>query len=119
MKRTLFRRIVGWPLFALAVFAVWHWRLPHERTSKGQVRELVLRSELPEVRRAMDNFIADKKRAPKLLQGVVDEKYLRTIPGDPMTGPRDWRISDAIFAPDVLVAAFVEGHSASKEIGPG
>jgi general secretion pathway protein G len=68
------------------------------------------------MRLAIREFTADKKRAPKSLEELVDEKYLGSIPVDPMTGKRDGRIADPIFDPDVLVAAFDDGHFASERI---
>jgi general secretion pathway protein G len=42
------------------------------------------------MRKAIDEYTADKKRPPESLQTLVDEKYLRTIPVDPLTYKSDW-----------------------------
>jgi general secretion pathway protein G len=81
--------------------------------SVARAREAVLRSDLQEIRQAIRSFTADKKRPPKALQELVDEKYLRSIPIDPVTRKRDWRLSDPIFGPDKLIAGTVKVSSAS------
>jgi general secretion pathway protein G len=50
-----------------------------------QSREVVLRHNLDGARRAIDQFYADKGRYPKALQELVDQRYLRSVPVDPMT----------------------------------
>jgi general secretion pathway protein G len=112
-KRALFRGIARWALLALVVFAGWSRILPHEGDSVERMREGVLRSDLQQMRKAIDNFTLEKKRAPKLLQELVDGKYLRSIPIDPLTRQQDWRLSwDS--TPNVPGAGVTDVHSASK-----
>src|SRR5436305_1059917 len=50
-----------------------------------------LKADLHEMRKAIDDFYADKKRFPRDLQELVPH-YLRAIPVDPITRSRDsWR----------------------------
>ena len=49
-------------------------------------REAVLRQQLFEMREAMDRYYADKNKWPATLDTLVDEKYIRAVPVDPMTG---------------------------------
>lgn len=42
------------------------------------------------MREAIDDYTADKKRPPESLQALVDERYLRFIPVDPVTYKTDW-----------------------------
>src|SRR5581483_11037378 len=51
-------------------------------------REAALRDDLFEMRKAIDNFYADKKRYPVSLDELVASKYLRTVPADPITESR-------------------------------
>ena len=58
--------------------------------SRHSARESALRADLFEMRKAIDHFYADKKRYPNDLRELVTEKYLRTIPKDPITMRSDW-----------------------------
>jgi general secretion pathway protein G len=48
-------------------------------------REAVLRQQLFEMRESMDRYYADKNKWPATLDALVDEKYIRAVPVDPMT----------------------------------
>lgn len=53
-----------------------------------QATEVVLRENLYAMRHALDLYLGDKGRYPATLQELVDGKYLREIPLDPLTGKR-------------------------------
>jgi hypothetical protein len=53
--------------------------------------EDALRHDLREMRKALDDFQADKHRPPKDLSELVPN-YLRNIPLDPITKRRDWKL---------------------------
>ena len=55
-----------------------------------KAREKVLMANLAAMRKSIDDFYADKQRYPASLQEVVDEKYLRKLPADPITGLEEW-----------------------------
>jgi general secretion pathway protein G len=56
-------------------------------------KETVLRNNLTEMRRTIDQFTADKKKAPQTLQDLVDAGYYREIPIDPITNSREtWEV---------------------------
>jgi general secretion pathway protein G len=61
----------------------------HEREN----REAALRHDLSEMRKAIADFRADKKRGPHSLEELQSEKYLRNIPKDPLTNLADWRVT--------------------------
>ena len=61
------------------------------RYAQQKAREAALRHDLFEMRKAIDDFYADKQRYPESLQAVVDGKYLRAMPKDPITGRADWQ----------------------------
>ena len=42
--------------------------------------------------KAIRDFREDKHRPPKSLNELVQAKYLRSIPRDPVTGGADWRV---------------------------
>jgi general secretion pathway protein G len=49
-------------------------------------KEAVLRENLHLVRETIDKFYGDKGRYPDSLEELVSEKYLRSLPYDPITG---------------------------------
>lgn len=51
--------------------------------------EQTLRDDLRNMRKMIDQYSADKQKAPHDLQDLVTEKYLPSIPADPMTGSAD------------------------------
>jgi len=48
-------------------------------------REVVLRQNLAQVRDAIDKFRADSGKLPTSLEDMVDKRYLRSLPVDPIT----------------------------------
>ncbi len=63
--------------------------LPQFKGTTKRAREVVLKENLYQLRRVIDQFYVDKKRYPKSLQELVDEGYLRIIPEDPITRSRE------------------------------
>ena len=58
----------------------------------GQVegsQEIILRENLRLTRLSIDKFHEDLGRFPDSLQELVDRRYLRTVPVDPITGRTD------------------------------
>jgi general secretion pathway protein G len=54
-------------------------------------RETVLKADLVEMRKAIDAYYADKQKYPATLEALVEDKYLRAIPVDPITNAADWQ----------------------------
>jgi general secretion pathway protein G len=54
-------------------------------------KEAALRSDLSDMRRAIDAYYADKQKYPAALDALVTEKYLKNIPKDPITNTVDWQ----------------------------
>ncbi|MFT4190010.1 MAG: prepilin-type N-terminal cleavage/methylation domain-containing protein [Comamonas sp.] len=52
-------------------------------------RETVLRQNLLGLRQAIDQFYRDKGRYPRQLPELVEQRYLRAVPLDPVTGRDD------------------------------
>lgn len=58
-----------------------------------RAREVVLRENLRATRDAIDKFYGDRLRYPKDLAELVQERYLRELPLDPMLDRRDaWQL---------------------------
>jgi len=61
----------------------------YQRAIQG-ARESVLKENLWQMRRAIDQYYADKGKPPQSLDDLVTAKYLRERPIDPMTEKDDW-----------------------------
>ena len=59
------------------------------RTAQTKAREAALKDNLFQMRKAIDNFYADKQRYPSSLEELVPN-YVRRIPADPITMQQDW-----------------------------
>jgi general secretion pathway protein G len=59
------------------------------RTAQTKAREAALKENLFQMRKAIDNFYADKQRYPSSLEELVPN-YVRKIPSDPITMQADW-----------------------------
>jgi general secretion pathway protein G len=55
-----------------------------------QVRESVLKQDLQEMRKAIDEYTLKNQRPPQSLNDLVDGNFLRAIPADPITLKADW-----------------------------
>lgn len=82
---TLIELIVVMAIVALLVSIA----APRYLQSIDRAREASLRSSLQVMRQAIDQFSADRGRYPDSLQELVDQRYLRQLPDDPLTGQRD------------------------------
>ena len=58
--------------------------------AQQRARESALRHDLFEMRKAIDDYYADKQKYPDSLATLKAERYLRNIPKDPMTKQPDW-----------------------------
>src|SRR5262245_713087 len=54
-------------------------------TSVKRAKEAALLDDLHQMRKAIDEYYADKQKYPATLDTLVTEKYLRNIPPDPIT----------------------------------
>lgn len=61
------------------------------RNAVRKARETALRDNLFTMRKAIDNFYADKQRYPNDLNELVPH-YVRRIPKDPITEQEDWEL---------------------------
>jgi general secretion pathway protein G len=90
--------------------------IPMYRAVVVNAKETVLKDNLREMRRIIDQYTADKKKAPASLQDLVDAGYFRQLPVDPMTNSSStWQpVNDtSIAAPDQTDSGIVDVHSGS------
>jgi general secretion pathway protein G len=74
--------------------------LPRYMQSVEKSREAVLRANLALTRQMLDKYFEDNGKYPDGLDSLVSNKYLRSIPQDPMTGSGASWIIIAPAAPD-------------------
>lgn len=65
--------------------------LPTYQRSVQHAREVVLRENLWQMRKAIDQYATDKGKLPQSLDDLVEGKYLREIPIDPITEKNEWQ----------------------------
>lgn len=82
---TLIELIVVMAIVALLVSIA----APRYVASVERAREASLQTSLATMRQAIDQFAADRGRYPQSLDELVQARYLRLVPDDPMTGRRD------------------------------
>lgn len=65
--------------------------VPTYQRSVQHAREVVLKENLFQMRRSIDQYTADKGKAPQSLEDLVEARYLRDIPKDPINlEKREW-----------------------------
>jgi len=82
-------------------------------------REAVLKQDLQEMRKAIDNFTMDKQAAPQSLDDLAPQ-YLHIIPTDPITNAKDWVpvVDSVVLTPDQQSSGITDVHSASDKESP-
>lgn len=82
-------------------------------------RETVLKQDLVEMRKAIDNYTMDKQAAPQSLEDLVPD-YLRILPEDPITHAKDWvpDVESVVLSPDQAGTGITNVHSASDKVSP-
>ncbi len=65
--------------------------LPSYQRTVQHARETVLQENLWQMRRAIDQYAADKGKFPISLSDLVTDKYLREMPIDPITEKAEWQ----------------------------
>jgi general secretion pathway protein G len=60
--------------------------LPRYQHSRRKAQESVLKEDLFQMRKLIDQYYTDKGKYPASLRALVEDNYLRSLPLDPMTG---------------------------------
>lgn len=86
-----------------------------------RAREATLKQQLLEMRDAMDRYYADKNKWPASLETLVEEKYIRAVPVDPITNSAStWQTT--IGEPDPsnpsAEAGISDVHSGADQVSP-
>ena len=80
-------------LFIVALLAA--LAVPAVSRSLTRAEETALRQNLSVLRTAIDDYRADRAEWPADLAALVDARYIRAVPEDPVTGDRNWILDDA------------------------
>lgn len=78
-----------------------------------RARDNGLRESLAVMRDAIDKFAADTGHFPDSLEDLVDKRYLRSVPEDPITERRDTWLIDP--PPDTELSGVWNVHSGAGE----
>src|SRR5688572_30136447 len=89
---------------------------PTYQRSVQHARETVLKENLWQMRRAIDQYTSDKGRLPKSVEELVEGKYLRETPVDPITEEAEW---DPVMGEDSLTPEGEEGLKDVKSLAEG
>jgi general secretion pathway protein G len=94
--------------------------IPVYKTMILSSREKVLKANLHSLRGVIDQYTADKKKAPQTLQDLVDAGYFRKdgLPPDPITGQRTWRedFDTSVSTSDQTETGITDVHSLSTKM---
>lgn len=55
-----------------------------------KAKETILKQNLKDLRKLLDQYTADKESMPQSLEDLVTANYIREVPLDPITGEADW-----------------------------
>ena len=85
---------------------------PRYFASLDKSKDVALAENLKVLRVTLDRFYADKGRYPETLEEMVDQKYLRNVPVDPVTeSDRTWKL---VPSPDANVRGIVDVKSGAQ-----
>ncbi len=90
--------------------------IPIANSAIVRSREAVLRSNLHTLRTLIDQYTADKLKAPQSLDDLVGAGYLRSVPKDPITGSSEtWQVvmEDVSLFPEQTETGIFDVHSGS------
>ena len=93
--------------------------VPMYRATVRNARETILKDNLHTLRRVIDQYTADKKKAPQALQDLVDAGYFKELPVDPITNSNStWQpVNDtAVTSPDQTEAGIMDVHSGATGV---
>jgi general secretion pathway protein G len=93
--------------------------VPMYQTTVLHAKETVLKDNLRTLRNVIDQYTADKKKAPQVLDDLVQGGYLRALPEDPITNSSDtWEpvVDTTAASPDQTETGITDVHSGSTAI---
>jgi general secretion pathway protein G len=106
---SLLRSTIGLTTIAVAVLLA----------QSAEQKEAGLKKSLLTLRQAIDKYTVDRHKAPQTLHDLVTQKYVDSIPADPMTGSDStWRvvIEDPAKSADSSEPGIFDVHSGSDGV---
>jgi general secretion pathway protein G len=111
---TLIELIVVMAIIALLVSIV----APRYMKSLEKSKEAVLKQDLSVMRDALDKYYGDVGKYPNSLDELVEQKYLRTVPVDPLTdSTTTWQVVAPVDPELGAIYDVKSGASGSSTIG--
>lgn len=110
---TLIELIVVLAIIALLASIV----APRYFNSVERARETTLRSSLVTMRDAIDKFLGDQGRYPESLNELVDKRYLRALPVDPITESRETWLAVPPTEDSIYLGGMADVHSGAPGKG--
>lgn len=102
--------------------------MPRYMDALDRGREKVLAHNIAELREAIDRYHGDRGVYPDRLQDLVDRRYLRALPVNPMTERVDWVVQAPpagqqgqvydVSAPGIVAPQVAEPEPAASEAQP-
>lgn len=91
---------------------------PRYFRASDDAREAALKADLRSMREAIDHFYGDRGRYPETLAELVDRRYLRSIPVDPISGSAEtWKLLPPPEPPAEKTAANLAAGTVAEEAG--
>lgn len=90
--------------------------LPTYQRSVQYAKETVLKENLWQMRKAIDQYASDKGKFPPSLESLVEGKYLREMPVDPILERAEWQ---AVMGEDPLSPDAADGVKDVKSMAEG
>jgi len=81
--------IIELAIVMTVIFIICAIAVPAYRHVVQQAKEQTLKDDLRTMRKSIDQYTADKQKAPHDLSDLVSERYMSSIPEDPITGSTD------------------------------
>jgi general secretion pathway protein G len=78
--------IIELAIVMTVIFIICAIAVPAYRYVVLQAKEQTLKEDLRTMRKSIDQYTADKQKAPQSLDDLVAEHYMSSVPEDPMTG---------------------------------
>ena len=109
-----------WLVFAVTIIAIlMAVAISRYRSVVRQTKEIVLKDDLLEIRRVINEYIQDKQTVPQSLQDLVQAGYFRQLPIDPMTNSNStWKpvVGTMVIFPGKMGRGITDLHSGSSSI---
>jgi len=92
--------------------------IPQYMATLVRAKETVLLDNQRAINEVIDQYTADKKKAPQSMQDLVDAHYFREVPIDPITEMRDWipKMDSGVSYTDQTESGMVNVCSSSSKV---